>query len=362
MSRLESENEPRFEIEKESEPVGHGLAALPLHLRKQAIAQFDGEFQLEDLKRAEHKLMTSSSIEPEIAEMLLNARSLFEKGEVQIAQDLYERVLRASASNEIALRGLANCEQFFFRHEKALEALQRLVRHHKNYQNYKSLADQLYAMSYLEDAVEAYMRAMQDFSAPPREQFEIYKNLGNILLRLGDADGAEEFYNKSYTINPDSDVLFVNYGSLYVYRGDYNKALHRFRQAIQLNDKNDKAWVGLAMIHREFGDLELAWANVEKALDIHPANQSAIKLVCDWAMKDNEIEKAIRRIRVYLETQHDDAIVTMWFAKFLYLAGQLSLAKSHIDKAIMLNPNLEGAFEVKAVIESEMVSRGPGQR
>ena len=69
-----------------------------------------------------------------------------------------------------------------------------------------------------------------------------------------------------------------------------------FRRAVELNDSNDKAWVGLGLIHREFSDVELSWANIEKALDINPKNESAIRLVAEWAQKDNENEKAISRI------------------------------------------------------------------
>lgn len=358
MSRLESESSPRFEIEKEQVPMGQGLISLPLHLRKHAVEQFDGEFKIADIKASESKLTLESTVNPEVAELLINARALFEKGEVQLAQDLYESVLKSNPVQELAIRGVAECEKFFFQHDKALLKLKSLVLHHSTGANFKLLGDQLYAMGYLEDAVEAYLRSLQKMDLHEAEQFVVYKNLGNIFLKLGEVDGAEEFYNKAYTIDPDSDTLFVNYGSLYVYRGDYNKALERFRQAIALNDKNDKAWVGLAMIHREFGDLELAWANVEKALDISPGNESAIKLVCDWAMKDNEIDKANRRISAYVPLHTDDAVVLMWYAKFLYFSGQLELAKKQIEQALKINPHLEGGYDVLAVIQSEMAAKG----
>jgi tetratricopeptide (TPR) repeat protein len=172
---------------------------------------------------------------PEMAEVLANAKSLFDKKEFQLAQNLYRTVLKANPKNELAVRGAAECAKAFHKHEEALVLLKNLVEHNKSSDNYRLLGDQLYAMAYLEDAVEAYMRALQDFEMEPQSLFNIFKNMGNIFLRLGDADGAEEFYNKAYTIDPDSDTLFVNYGSLYVYRGDYNKALTRFREAIQLN-------------------------------------------------------------------------------------------------------------------------------
>ncbi len=360
MSRLESDKPKRFEIVVENQPEKNqnsSLTAVPFSLRKQAIAQFDSEFILSEAQSREARFELEKQQSPEIIDVLINAKSLFDKKEIQLAQNLYRTVIKANPKNELALRGAAECAKAFGKHEEALVLLKNLVENSSSSENHRLLGDQLYAMTYLEDAIEAYMHALQDFDLKPENFFNIFKNMGNIFLRLGDADGAEEFYNKAYTIDPDSDVLFVNYGSLFVYRGDYNKALERFRQAIQLNDKNDKGWVGLAMIHRQFGDLDLAWANVEKALDIQPTNESAIKLVADWGMKDNEIEKSVTRLETYLKFNEQDALVSMWQAKFLYFLGRLPEARIEIEKALCLDPTIDGGADVLSVIEAEMASR-----
>lgn len=357
MSRLDLEQLKRFDIVEEQPSAGPGLTAVPLNLRKQALQQFDFEFRLSEKKSSEQRFEFETRKNPELAEALINAKSLLNKGEVHLAQRLYSVILQSDPQSELAVRGAAECAKTLFQHDEALNILRGLIAQHKTSENYKLLADQLYAMSYLEDSIEAYLRSLQAQDLESQSLFDVYKNMGNIFLKMGDPDSAEEFYNKAYTIDPESDVLFVNYGSLYVYKGDYNKALARFREAIHLNDKNDKAWVGLAMIHREFGDLELSWANVEKALDIEPANESAIKLVADWAMKDNEIEKAIARLEIYLTLNNQDAVISMWLAKFLYFAGRLAEAKNKIEKALNLDAALDGGSDVRAVILAEISER-----
>lgn len=357
MSRPDLEPTKRFEIAEERSPTGHGLTAVPLNLRKQALQQFDLEFRLSEKKVNEQRFEFERKNNPELAEALLNAKSLLQKNEVELAQRLYRSILKSEPYNELAIRGAAECAKILFQHDEALGVLRELIKKHKTSENYRLLGDQLYAMSYNEDAIEAYMRSLQAQDLEPQSLFQVYKNIGNIFLRLGDADSAEEFYNKAYTIDPEADILFVNYGSLYLYRGDYNKALARFREAVQLNDKNDKGWVGLAMIHREFGDLELAWANVETALDIQPANESAIKLVADWAMKDNETERAIGRLGSYLKLNNKDAVIAMWLSKFLYFANRLEEARAEIERALSLDPNLEGGADVLSVIRAEIFER-----
>ncbi|MCB0349613.1 MAG: tetratricopeptide repeat protein [Bdellovibrionales bacterium] len=352
MSRLESNPVPNFEIAQEhAEPAE--LFAVPLSLRKEAIDKFDREFILDKPSRP----VQEATRPAEMAEYLSNARLLFKEKEFSIAQDMYRAVLKIDSQNEIAIRGLSECAKALFEHDEALRVLKRLVQNKGSATHYKLLGDQLYHMNYNEDAIEAYVRALSYETADAYEHFDILKNCGNILLRLGDPDGAEEYYNKAFTISPDSDVLLVNFGSLALYRGEYNVALSRFREAVSLNDKNDKAWAGLAMIHREYGDSELAWANVEKALDINPGNESAIKLVADWALKDNEIDKAIFRLEGHLAVSGEDAIIWMWLSKFYFFSGRLDLAKENVERALRLDPEVDGGRDVLTVIRDEIQTR-----
>lgn len=357
MSRLESEEIRRFEIAKDENPSHQGLLAVPLNLRRQAVEQFDREFRLDEIRARDHRFNLERQIDPALAEGLANARLLFQEGEFQLAQDIYGSALKIDPQNEMAIRGSAECASAQGLHEKAVQILEKLVAKHKTSQNLLLLADELYLLGYNEDALTNYLLALRNSNVPDEELFQIYKNMGNIYLRVGDVNAAEEQYNKAYTIHPDSDVLLVNFGSLAVYSGDYEKALARFREAVKINDRNDKAWVGLAMIHREYGDVELGWANVEKSLDVNPQNESAIRLVCEWAMKDNEIEKGLFRVGAYLEKSGNDAQVLMWHAKFLYFNSQVELALHQIEKALRLEPDLEGGVEVQSVIRAELSAR-----
>ena len=111
------------------------------------------------------------------------------------------------------------------------------------------------------------------------------------------------------------------------------------------------------MIHREFGDSELAWANIERALDIDNGNETAIKLVCEWALKDNEIVRAIQLNDLYLINQPQDAFIHMMQAKFLYLLARIEEARIEIEEALSLQPDLQDAGDLKEIIMSEIEQR-----
>jgi tetratricopeptide (TPR) repeat protein len=119
-------------------------------------------------------------------------------------------------------------------------------------------------------------------------KFEVYKNTGNLCVKSGEFDLAEDFYNKAFAIKPNSDDLMVNYGALAIQRGNKICALEKFRSALNINIKNDKAWIGLALIHNDLGDYELAWGNLKTALEINPKNKIAVELCCHWARRDEK--------------------------------------------------------------------------
>ncbi len=350
-----------FDVVDESSDLSRpSLLARPLNLRKQALAEFDAEFILEQKNKNDSRFELSRSSGADISEAIVNARALMREHEYRLAHDLFRAILKIDSKSEVAIRGVAECARQLGRHDEAIQVLKQLVSSHLSAANCLLLADEYYALEYNEDALAMYLKVLTANVEEEKTLFHVFKNMGNVQLRLGDVAGAEESYNKAYTIDPDSDALLTNFGSLELYRGDSNRALDRFREAVSINDRNDKAWVGLAMIHRKYGDVELAWANLEKALDINSDNESAIRLLCEWAMKDMEVERAIRYLDRFLQNRPDHAMVSMWYAKFLYFSGRLDAALVEIEKTLYLEPMLEGATDVLNVIQDEIASRRAG--
>lgn len=116
--------------------------------------------------------------------------------------------------------------------------------------------------------------------------FEVYKNMGNIYLKCGDIDAAEEKYNLANAINSNDESLIVNYGVLAIQKGEYDQAKSRFTQVIVMNNASDLAWVGLALVHRAFADHDLARACLLRGLDENPYNKLAISNFYQWCLQD----------------------------------------------------------------------------
>jgi tetratricopeptide (TPR) repeat protein len=162
--------------------------------------------------------------------------------------------------------------------------------------------------------------------------------MGNIFVRRGDLDSAEDSYNKAHRINPDSDVLYVNIGTLAIQRGGWDEALDKFRTALHLNSTNDKAWVGLALGHRMKGDFELAWGNVEAALEYNPLNEVALGLALEWSTYDGREFRVLELIRNFLIEGGWNERMSLAFAWLSFRRGERSQASLELERLLAVNP------------------------
>ena len=136
--------------------------------------------------------------------------------------------------------------------------------------------------------------------------FDIYKAMGNLYLKCGDIDAAEEKYNLANGINSEDESLIVNYGVLAIQQGDFNKAKERFAHAIEKNSQSDVSWVGLALVHRSFADQDLSRACLLRALDENPMNKIAVANLYEWSVQDG-VDMSQEYIQNYIKTHPNDA-------------------------------------------------------
>ncbi len=212
------------------------------------------------------------------------------------------------------------------------------------------------------EALQYFLSALEYIKVEGQLLFTVYKAIGNSFVRLQDFDAAEEYYNKAFAMDPDSDVLLVNYGTLEIQRNALNKAVERFRQAVQLNPMNDRAWVGLGMAHRQFGDLDLAWANIERALDINPKNESALHLLVDWGARDSRFSLTIETIQRVLQTGAEQNELRFCLAKLLFLGGRLDQSIQTTQEILSFDPHFPGAAEFYKAVQDEYRERQVNER
>ncbi|HRO66568.1 MAG TPA: tetratricopeptide repeat protein [Pseudobdellovibrionaceae bacterium] len=291
----------------------------------------------------------------ETATLLTNANVLLQAGETHLALNLLRQACSRDSKNPSILRPLAETLEACGCSEEAMKVREALSRYDYGFESVFNQAQALYRLNKDAEALNVYYEALSILSDEHPALFEIHKNMGNIFVRSGDYEGAEESYNKAYRINPDSDTLMVNLGTLEIQRGDKGRALSCFRQAVELNPSNDRAWAGLAMIHQEFGDHDLAWGNLERALDLNPSNRTAVHLAANWASRDQAPWRAIPWLQNYLSSVESDEEMSLVLVNLFCSSGQLELAQLESSRVLAWNP---GRRDVAVLQERLRQARG----
>ena len=256
---------------------------------------------------------------------------------------LAQKVLLKSL--EICPTKIEALEQLFLAFQKrgqsheALKCAKALVRLEPSSKNYFRMGDCYYQLGEDEQALQAFRAILQSLEYDETLLFDVYKNIGNIFVKQGDFESAEEFYDKAFTLNNHSAVLLTNYGTLEIQRENLEAAKDRFVAAIEIDENFDKAWVGLGLVHFQFGDLEIAIGNLEKALDAQPKNKTALKLFVEWSTSRGEFSKPQERIEQYLMDVFDDEDVLLMHAQILWCKGLRAAAKLELEHALLLNPS-----------------------
>ena len=288
----------------------------------------------------------------ETAVLLTNAELLQKHGESTLALHLLRKCLYINSHHPEALKRLANA----LTHESQLplktKAFEALVKGDLCFDNVARLGHCLYQQNQDERAKSTYMEALSMMTVESKELFEVFKNLGNIAMREGDFEGAEEYYNKAFTINPRSDVLHINLGTLALQQNSQEAAVVRFRTALEINPRNDKAWVGLALVHNEMGDHVLSRANLENALDANPRNRTAVHLAASWAVRDQDYQFAIESLENFVSDVDCDEEMSLLLIHLFCMRSQYVEAQLELERLLLWDPTNEKLQQVEQEIRN----------
>jgi tetratricopeptide (TPR) repeat protein len=313
---------------------------------KRAIAEFDTE------PGVEIALPPVPTEDQLIGLLMKNATLLMKANETRLAFNILRNVLMRQPENAVALSMMGASLKNEGRHEEALKVLRAYAKINRTPDALAQVAEVLYMLERDEAALATYRDVLKHVISDASLLFDVYKNVGNIHTRAGDFEAAEEYYDKAYTLCPDSDVLLVNYGTLEVQRGAWNEAVTRFRSAVEINPQSDRGWVGLALVHHSMGDFELAKANLQRAIDINGANRTALKLAVDWAQGDQNFSFAIAQLENYVGTKgFEDAEMAFLLARTLVQAGRFSAARIELERVLALDPAFEGADSLARALD-----------
>lgn len=104
---------------------------------------------------------------------------------------------------------------------------------------------------------------------------EIYNNIAQTYLKLGNQQKAEENFKKAIEIFPDFAEVYNNLGLMYLSNNQFEIASENFKKAIDLNPDFSEAYLLLGNALHSLKKYDEAIKNWSKALEINPYLEEA---------------------------------------------------------------------------------------
>lgn len=272
-------------------------------------------------------------------EFYRNAELLAKDGDHRLAIALLRQASNVDPRNYRILFLLSDQLEKQKKFSEAEVGWKNLVLLYPSFDTHFRYAQCLYLQEKDQEAIKHYFACMIYVEDKSMELFEVYKNIGNIFVRTSDYEGAEEYYQKAFNLNRNSDTLLVNFGTLEIQKNEFEQALYCLRTAAEINPKNDKAWIGLSLVHRKMGDFDLSIGNLKKALDVQPMNRTALLLFHSWAETREDREQSHNYIVDYVVENPEDVEFSLISIQNQALKNNMFLAKMELMRIHMLNPD-----------------------
>lgn len=185
-----------------------------------------------------------------------------------------------------------------------------------------------------EQALDLISRAIQAAPATPL----YYSNAGLVLTDLGLLDEALECYRKAVELQPDFPDAFSHMGTLLEQRGQLDEAIAQYRKAIKIKPAYAEAHFNLGNALWKQGKAEEALASYRTALshkaDFADAHNNIGLILAETGRE----EEALSSYRQALALRPDYAAAHNNLGSALKILGRYEEAREHLLQAQRLNP------------------------
>ena len=276
-----------------------------------------------------------------IDKALQSAFEQFRTGNLNEAEILYKKVLKAKPNNIDALHNLGLICYQRADYDAAIRYIQKELQYNPtdaDANNNMGLA--LEGEGRHDEAAGFYLRATQ---SNPTFSGAFY-NLGNSLKDSGKIDEAIACYQKALQLDPSLAYAYNNLGVVYEKKGELDEAIKYFQKALQVNPSlaNTHYNLGLSVLRK--GDIDEAIRCYRKALQFNPNYAEVYKDLGVALHVKGQRDEAIKCYRKAIELNPNQPKALNDLGLALQEQGQLDEATSCYQKAISLKPDFTDAY------------------
>jgi predicted O-linked N-acetylglucosamine transferase (SPINDLY family) len=272
---------------------------------------------------------------PTLSEAFAIAQGHHQAGRIELAEEIYRRLLAADPEHADALHrlGVLLCQ----RGELAggIDLIRRAIARKPAAEYYNHLGMALRAQGNLAEATASYRRAAElrpDFA-------EAHNNLGNALRVQGDPAGAVLCFQRALQLRPNLAEAHSNLGVAFQQLGQFAEAVACYRRAIELNPTMFLAHsnLGLALLRR--GALAEAMTCFQHAVQLQPECADAQLNLGAALQAQGRVAEAMACYRRALQAKPDYVEAYGNLGNAAQQVGQLDEALACYRHALQLRPD-----------------------
>jgi len=210
------------------------------------------------------------------------------------------------------------------------------------------LLGQFYASTkQFDQAEQAFKQAM----ALDDNVLDAYTGLASLYVQSKKMDLAAKEYKTALSKNPKLIAAHMVLGMIYESQQKYDDAQASFQEVLKINPRfapaaNNLAW----LLMERGGNLDVALSYAQTAREVMP-NDPNIADTLGWIYYQKKVYLlATVLLKEAAEKISEDPIVVYHYGMAIFKSGSKSEAKQWLEKSLTLNPNHQGAAEVKATL------------
>jgi len=155
-----------------------------------------------------------------------------QEGKTDIAQKLYNQVLKIDPNHSQALNNLSNIFQDLGEHQKAKDCYEKAIEISPDYVDaHYNLGNMFKNLGEHQKAKDCYEKAIE---IDPNH-VDAHNNLGNIFHKLGENQKAKDCYEKVIEIDPNHVDAHNNLGNIFHKLGENQKAKDCYEKVIEID-------------------------------------------------------------------------------------------------------------------------------
>jgi len=238
----------------------------------------------------------------EVVDLLQQGLSLHMQGQLDLAQDCYQKLLEIHPRQFDALHLLGYIAHQRGAHERAIELIRQALEIDPNHATaHLNLGNAIAALQHPELALACFDRALQlrpDYA-------DAHMNRGNLLAQTGKLDDALSAYDRALLIKPDHVDALINRSNVLRTQGRPHEALAGYELALRLRPNSAAGHYNRGNIMQDLVRHTDAIACYEQALAIDPrfaeaANNRSVSLLAL-----DQPEEALRSVEMALALKPD---------------------------------------------------------